>query len=243
MSAPHPLSRDLFLTTRWTVVVAAGQSSAPQAEQALEELCRSYWYPLYAYVRSSGYSKEAAEDLTQGFFTRFLRKNYLSDLSAEKGRFRGFLLASLKHYLTNERDHGRALKRGGGAVHFPLDWSEADARYQIADATAVSPDRAYDRAWAIALLEKVIGRLRDECIAEGQVKRFDRLKIYLTVDSEDVPHSEAATALGLNEGAVRVAVHRLRKRYRELLRTEVAQTLADPSLVDREMEALLAVFA
>jgi RNA polymerase sigma-70 factor (ECF subfamily) len=243
MSAPNPSSRDLFLTTRWTVVVAAGQSSAPQAEQALEELCRSYWYPLYAYVRRSGYSKEAAEDLTQGFFARFLRKNYLSDLSAEKGRFRGFLLASLKHYLANERDHGRALKRGGGAVHFPLDWNEADARYQIADAAAVSPDRAYDRAWAIALLGKVIGRLRDECIAEGQGGRFDCLKIYLTVDSGDVPHSEVAAALGMNEGSVRVAVHRLRKRYRELLRTEVAQTLADPALVDGEMEALLSVFS
>ncbi len=233
---------DIFATTRWTVVLAAGRSSTPQAAVALEELCRTYWYPLYAYVRRQGHTKEDAEDLVQGFFARFLAKNYLASLSAERGRFRAFLLASLKHFLANEWDKSQRQKRGGGAAHLSLDWQTADTRFQVAATNEPSPDQAFDREWALALLERVITRLRDECAADGKAASFDRLKPFLTVDRDAVPYAQAAAELGLAEGAVRVAVHRLRRRYRELLRDEIAQTLSDPAQVDEELRALFGAF-
>ena len=234
---------DIFATTHWTVVVAAGGRATAQAELALEELCRTYWYPLYAYVRHRGYSKPDAEDLTQGFFAAFLRRNYLSGLDAEKGRFRAFLLAAMKHYLANEWDRAGRLKRGGGEAPLSLDWQSADTRYQIHPADALSPDKLYDRAWAVTLLEQVIGRLHDESVSAGKEAVFAALKPFLMVGKQALPTASAATALGLSEGAVRVAVHRLRRRYRELLRAEIAQTLADPGQIDEEMRALLGAFA
>lgn len=223
-------------------MVAAGSSAAPQAARALEELCHTYWYPLYAYIRRQGHSKEDAEDLTQGFFALFLERNYLEGLSSEKGRFRAFLLASLKHFLANERDRVGRQKRGGGIAPLSLDWQDADSRYQVAPTHELSPDKLYDRTWAVMLLERVINRLREESVAEDKASQFEQLKPFLMVGKSAIPYAQAANELGLTEGAVRVVVHRLRKRYRELLRQEIGQTLADPAQVDEEMRALFTAF-
>ena len=240
-SAPGAAA-DIFATTRWTVVLTAGRKSAPQAAQAMEELCRAYWYPLYAYVRRQGHSREDAEDLVQGFFARFLAKNYLEGLSSERGKFRAFLLASLKNYMANEWDRTHRQKRGGGATVLSLDWQGADTRYQIDPPDRLSPDKLFDRTWALTLLEQVVSRLRDECVADGRGRLFEQLKPFLMSGSSAIPYAQAAEALGLAEGATRVAVHRLRRRYRELLREEIAQTLLDPAQVADEMQALFAAF-
>lgn len=223
-------------------MLAAGRRSTPQADLALEELCRTYWYPLYAYVRRQGHSKEDAEDLTQAFFARFLEKNYLEGLRSEKGKFRAFLLASLKHFLANEWDRAHRQKRGGGVTPLSLDWQSADTRYQIEPADHLSPDKLYDRAWAVTLLERVITRLRDESAADGKSRLFTQLKPFLMVGKSAIPYAEAAAALGLTEGAVRVTVHRLRRRYRELLRLEIGQTLSDPAHIEAELRALFTAF-
>ncbi|MBU6411736.1 MAG: sigma-70 family RNA polymerase sigma factor [Verrucomicrobia bacterium] len=234
---------DVFATTHWTVVLAAGKRATPESDAALEELCRAYWFPLYAYVRRRGHTREDAEDLTQEFFARFLARNYLEGLRAERGRFRAFLLASLKHFLANEWNKAQRLKRGGGAPMLSLEWQTADTQFQIAAAGDPSPDRAFDRAWALALLERVIGRLREECAAAGRRDQFDELKVFLTAGKGERPHADAARALGLGETAARVAVHRLRKRYRQLLRDEIARTLSDPAQVEEEMRALFGAFS
>jgi RNA polymerase sigma factor (sigma-70 family) len=228
---------DYFATTHWTVVLSAGGRSSPQARMALEELCRTYWYPLYAYVRRQGHSKEDAEDLTQAFFARFLEKNYLEKLDSEKGRFRAFLLASLKHFLANERDRAGRQKRGGGAIPLSLDWQDADARFRI------DPADLYDRAWAVTLLERVIAHLAEENAAAEKARLFERLRPFLMAGSSAVPYAQAAAQLGMTEGAVRVAVHRLRRRYRELLRLEIGQTLAPPERIEEEIQALFRAFA
>lgn len=234
---------DIFATTHWSVVVSAGQRHTPQSDHALEELCRIYWFPLYAYVRRRGYAKEDAEDLTQTFFARFLAKNYLEGLSAERGRFRAFLLASLKHFLANEWDKAQRQKRGGGARPLSLDWQTADTQFQIAATDASSPDRAFDREWALALLTRVIDRLQGECAAAGKAKLFNELKVFLAAGRCETAPTAVARSLGMEAGAVRVAVHRLRKRYRALLRDEIAHTLSEPALVAEEMRALFGAFA
>ena len=227
-----------FVTTRWTVVLSAGHKSSPQSDRALSELCQAYWYPLYSYVRRQGYAKEDAEDLVQAFFARFLEKNYLEGLAAERGKFRAFLLASLKHFLANEWDKTQRQKRGGGAQHISLDWQSAETRYHLEPAELMRPDLAYDREWALALLEQVILRLRAECAAEGKARLFEETKGFLMVGEATAGYSEVARRLGADDGAVRVAVHRLRKRYRELLREEISQTLADPAQVSEELRSL-----
>jgi RNA polymerase sigma-70 factor (ECF subfamily) len=240
--APEPRG-DVFVTTRWTVVLSAGRKSSPQSDRALGELCQTYWYPLYAYVRRQDRTKEDAEDLVQAFFARFLEKNYLEGLSAERGKFRAFLLASLKHFLANEWDKSQRQKRGGGAQHLSLDWQGADERFHLDPPDPSSPDKLYDREWALAVLERVITRLRDECTAEGKAELFNQARGYLMVGEAAIPHREAAVTLKLDEGAVRVAVHRLRRRYRELLRDEIAQTLDDPGQVAEELRSLQAALA
>ncbi len=224
-------------------MLAAGRRHTPQSDGALEELCRTYWFPLYAYARRRGHTKEDAEDLTQAFFARFLAKNYLEGLSAERGRFRAFLLASLKHFLINEWKKSQRLKRGGGEAPLSLDWQTADTKFQVAATAEPSPDKAFDREWALALLSKVIERLQKECEADGKTKLFEQLKIFLTAGKDGAAQAEVAKALGMEEGAVRVAIHRLRRRYRELLRDEIAQTLADAADVDEEMRALFGAFS
>ena len=234
---------DIFATTHWTVVLAAAQTPSPLATRALEELCRTYWYPLYAYVRRRGYGKEDAEDLVQAFFARLLEKNFLASLDSEKGKFRAFLLASLKHFLANERDKAQTQKRGGGQVHLSLDWQTADSRYQLADGAEPSPDKAFDREWALALLGRVIERLQAECETDGKGRLFEQLKAFLTAGKAESAQRDIANVLGMEEGAVRVAVHRLRKRYRQLLRDEIANTLADAAMVEEEMRALFGAFS
>jgi RNA polymerase sigma-70 factor (ECF subfamily) len=234
---------DVFATTHWTVVLAAGRGSSQQADVALEQLCRTYWYPLYVFVRRQTATREDAEDLTQAFFARFLEKNYLEKLDSEKGRFRAFLLASLKHFLANEWDKANRQKRGGGQAALSLDWKDADTRYHIDPADNLSPDKLYDRAWAVTLLERVIARLRDESVAEGKSRLFDELKPFLMVGKSAVPYEQAGAALAMSESAVRVAVHRLRKRYRELLRQEIGQTLSEPAQAEEEMRTLFSAFA
>lgn len=236
MNASHDCD---FATTRWTLVRAAGASSA----DALESLCAAYWFPLYAYVRRHGFAKEDAEDLTQGFFAKLLERRDFAGLKQENGRFRAFLLASIKHLLANERDRAGRLKRGGNITHLPLDWGCADHQFQIADHGQVPPDAAFDREWAVTLLERVVVRLGDEAVAEGKAERFERMKPFLTMGRGEIPFSSAAEALSMDEGALRVAVHRLRKRYRELLKEEISHTLSDPAMVDEELAVLLGAFA
>jgi RNA polymerase sigma factor (sigma-70 family) len=220
-----------FAATRWTVVLTAGQGQS----RALEELCRTYWYPLYAYVRRRGYEAHEAEDLTQEFFARLLTKNYLADVEREKGKFRSFLLASLKHFLANEWDKARAQKRGGGQTFVSLD---AETRYRQEPADELSADKLLDRQWALALLDLVLTRLE----AETDATQFAALKSFLTADKDTIPYAEVAGKLRTTEGAVKVAVHRLRKRYRALLREEIAHTVAGPAEVDEEIRHLFAAF-
>jgi RNA polymerase sigma-70 factor (ECF subfamily) len=240
-----PERREIFATTRWTVVLAAGNRNEPGAHAALEELCQAYWFPLYAYIRQQGSSREDAEDLTQAFFANFLAKNNLNDLSASKGKFRAFLLATLKHFLSNERDRTEAKKRGGGVPHLSLsvDGLEGESFYQTSMAVHLSPDKLYDRAWALILLENVIAKLRAENVRDGKANTFEALKPFLTSDGIDANYANAAAALQMTEGNVRVMVHRLRRRYRELLRNEISQTVADPNLVREEMQMLLSAFS
>lgn len=224
-------------------MLAAGKISSPASHHALEELCQTYWFPLYAYVRRHGHAKADAEDLVQTFFAKLLEKNFLATADSEKGKFRAFLLASLKHFLANEWDKAQAQKRGGGAAHLSLDWQTADTKFQVAAANEPSPDKAFDREWALALLAKVIARLQQECEADGKMKLFEQLKMFLTAGKADSAQADVAKVLDMEEGAVRVAIHRLRKRYRVLLRDEIAQTLTDESQVDAEMQALFGAFA
>jgi RNA polymerase sigma-70 factor (ECF subfamily) len=233
--------REYFATTRWTVVLTAGRRTAPEADVALQDLCRTYWYPLYAFVRRQGHSKEDSEDLVQGFFARFLDKNYLEGLSRDKGKFRAFLLASLKHFLANEWDRATRQKRGGNAPHLSLDWQDADSRYQLDPADHLTPDKLYDRAWAVTLLERVLLRLKEECV--GKSAEFDTLKPFLSAAADTIPYEAVAAGLGISAGTARVAVHRLRRRYRDLLRDEIAQTLTEPGQLDEELRALLSAFA
>lgn len=235
-------SNDFFSTTRWTIVLAAGKPTTPQSAEALESLCSAYWFPLYAYARRHGFPKEDAEDLTQAFFAKLLERQDFSGLKRENGRFRAFLLASLKHFIANERDRAGRLKRGGNITHFSLDWQSADARFQLADAMQVPPDVAFDREWALALLDRVVGMLQAEYSAEGKAERFEQLKPWLTAASGTIPYASAAAALAMDAGALRVAVHRMRKRYRELLRGEIAHTLSAPAMVEEEMAVLLGAF-
>jgi len=234
---------EYFATTHWTVVLHARQPDSPQAHEALERLCQAYWYPLYAFVRRQGHDAHDAQDLTQEFFARLLEKNYLQDVDRAKGRFRSFLLASLKHFLANEWDRRKALKRGGNRTHLPIDSQSAETRYGLEPAHDQSPEKLFERRWALTLLDQVLQRLREEFAAEGKVEQFDHLKVTLTTDRHSVPYAELGARLQLSEGAVKVAVHRLRQRYREVLRAEIAQTVARPEDVEGEIRHLFAALA
>jgi RNA polymerase sigma-70 factor (ECF subfamily) len=231
-----------FATTRWSLVVAAADTSSPQARDALTALCAAYWYPLYAFIRRQGYDAAEAEDLTQGFFTRLLEKDDLVDVDRRKGRFRSFLLASCKHFLANERDRARALKRGGGRKLFAIDSHDAEGRYSREPAHVETPERLFDRRWALTLLDLVLDRLGDEMNRARKGPLFDRLKAAL-LGEQSASYARLAEELTMTEGAVRVAVHRLRGRYRELLREEIGQTVDDPAAVDDEIRDLFAAIA
>ena len=229
-----------FATTRWTVVLAAGGSDTTAARAALEDLCRIYWPPLYSFVRRRGHAPQDAQDLTQEFFARLLARHDLERADPAKGRFRSFLLASMKHFLANEWDRARALKRGGGAVPVPIDAVEAEAAYARDGAGASTPERLYERRWALALLETVLGELQRAYAASGKAELFASLKGTLSGDLPSSSYAEIGGRLGMSEGAVKVAAHRLRSRYRARLRARVAATVATPDEVDDEIRFLLA---
>ena len=230
-----------FPTTRWTLVVAAGDPQRKEARSALVSLCENYWYPLYAYLRRRGYPADQAEDLTQEFFLRLLEGRYLDRADPEKGRFRSFILTSLKFFVADEEDRQRARKRGGGAL-VPLEFSSGEERYQREPAHDETPERIFERRWALSMLDRVVERLRNEFVHHGHAEHFERLKVFLLGQS-DAPYAALAREMNTSEGALKVAVHRLRKRYRELFRQEIADTVADPAEVESELRFLAAVLA
>ncbi len=237
---PSQLDRVAFATTHWTTVLAAKDRRSPHFGPALEWLCRTYWYPLYAYVRRQGYDEESAKDLIQEFFCRLIDKNYLQVVAREKGKFRCFLLACLKHFLGAERVRGSALKRGGGCTFVPLDDEDAETLYALEHDAALPPDELFDRNWAWTVMQQALGRLEEELRRGAKEAQFHQLKRFLAEDPEDGSYAAAALALRITPNAVRVTVHRMRKRYGELVRAEVAQTLAHPTEVEAEMGHLWA---
>ena len=229
-----------FRTTHWSVVLAAGGGPAPEAAVALERLCAVYWHPLYSYLRRWGQSPDDAQDLTQAFFAQLLERDSLRSVNRSKGKFRSFLLASLKHFLANERDRAGALKRGG-AISF-VSWDEAGAeeRYRQAESLALPPDKAFEQSWATTLLEQVLTRLRADYAQAGQGVLFDALQVYLTGDKGAAPYAEMAARLNLGESALKMSIQRLRRRFGDLLREEIAHTVSRPEEIDQEIRALFA---
>jgi RNA polymerase sigma factor (sigma-70 family) len=228
-----------FPTTRWTLVVAAADPQRKKAHAALVSLCEAYWYPLYAYVRRRGYSGDQAQDLTQQFFIHVLEGRYLDRADPQKGRFRAFILTSLKFFLSDEADRDRAQKRGGGNV-LSLEMSSGEERYQREPAHNETPERIFERRWAVSVVDRVIDRLRDEFVQHGRLDYFNRLKAFL-LDRGETQYATLAREMGISEGALKVAIHRLRKRYRELFRQQIADTVADPAEVESELRFLAAV--
>ncbi len=235
--------RPAFVTTHWSVVVAAGGGGGAQAQEALARLCETYWYPLYAYVRRRGYSPEDAQDMTQEFFARLLARNWVGSADPQKGRFRTFLLTAMSRFLANEWDKVRSLKRGGALRFVSLDWAGAETRYGTELADPSTPEQAFERRWALTLLDEVLDQLEVEYGAQGKAELFAALKPCLVGDSATLSYQELAHSLRLSEGGVRVAVHRLRQRYRELLRCEIANTVVSADEVDAEMRHLFNVLA
>jgi RNA polymerase sigma-70 factor (ECF subfamily) len=242
MSSSHD-SPGRFATTHWSLIVAARDGEAGEARAALADLCRVYWYPLYAYVRRQGHPAEEAQDLTQEFFARLLEKDFLGGVDQQKGKFRSFLLTACKHFLVNERHRARAQKRGGGRASISLDFGDAEARYGREPGHSLTADRLFERRWALDLLQGVIGRLREEHVARGKGEVFDRLRGFLVGERQAGGYAQAAGELKLSEGAVKVLVHRLRQRYRDLLREEIGRTVDNPADIDNEIRALFAALA
>ncbi|OFW26555.1 MAG: hypothetical protein A3H97_05975 [Acidobacteria bacterium RIFCSPLOWO2_02_FULL_65_29] len=228
-----------FATTRWSLVLAAGQKSNARSAEALASLCEMYWYPVYAFIRRQGNRAEEGADLTQEFFSRVLEKNYLHDADPARGRFRAFLCGSIRHFLSNERDRARTLKRGGNQPPISLEVETAEGTYQLEPRDDLTPEKLFDRRWALILLERVLARVREEQVSAGKAGLFDHLKGFLTGDSEGVPYADVARALGMSEGAVKVAVHRLRRHFRDTLVEEIAETVSDPADIDAEIAYLL----
>ncbi len=232
--------RSWLTTTHWSVVLEASAAGSPCAAEALEQLCRTYWYPLYAFVRRRGYGATEAEDLTQEFFAHLLRRNFPAGIRPEGGRFRSYLVTALQHFLINEWENARAQKRGGGQPVYSLQALNAEDRYQLEPADHMTPEALFDRRWAAELLERVRQRLRSEYIAVGKGDAFDRLQPCLTGAELALPYAELAGQLGCSESGVKMAVHRMRRRYGQLLRQEISQTVARPEDVEEEIRALLA---
>jgi RNA polymerase sigma-70 factor (ECF subfamily) len=227
-----------FTTTHWSVVRAA-----PESASALETLCGTYWYPLYAYVRRRGHSPEEAEDLTQEFFARLLASKDLSGVDRAKGKFRSFLLAVLNHFLANEWDRATAAKRGGNQVLISLDDDNAEERYRTEPFVEVSPEKLFERSWARTLLEQALARMRAEYVADSKTEQFEQIKCFLTEETGEGGYSSIAARLNTSTGAVAVAVHRMRHRYRELVRLEIARTVRTPVELEDEIRHLLAALS
>jgi len=233
--------RPVFVTTHWSVVLNAGHGQATGARDALAKLCHTYWFPIYAYVRRSGHSPHDAQDLTQEFFARLLEKNWVAAADPERGRFRSFLLSALNHFLAKEWRKGQAHKRGGGVEIVEI--GAAEARYGIEPAAGVTPEQQFERKWAVTLLDAVLARLGAQFERDGKEEWFEALKPCLVGDRDAQPYSALSARLGMSEAAVKTTVHRLRRRYRQLLRDEVAQTVAFPDDVEPELRHLIRVLA
>lgn len=231
-------SRARFATTHWSVVLTAQDTGSSDCDQALTTLCQTYWFPLYAYLRRKGFDRHQAEDYTQAFLTRLLEKKYLRQVEPERGRFRSFLLGALRHFVANELDRAHAKKRGGAHTLVSLDIQTAEGRYSREPADTMSPERLFERSWALTVLNRAMDELQAEATSAKKRRIFSALKDCLTLAQDAVPYGDLAAELQMTEGAVRVAMHRLRKRYRELLRAEIAQTVAGADQVEDEIRDL-----
>ena len=237
---PHcDMSERAFPTTRWTLIMAAARGSTAGGRPALAELCERYWAPLYAYARRGGHTVEEAQDLTQAFFTRFIEKDHVRAADPVRGRFRSFLLTSFKHFMSNERDRERAQKRGGGQLLLSLDFETAEASYRLEPAETLTPDALFERRWALELIDRVSGQLAAERARAGASETFEQLKDSLIGNRDEGKYAETARALGTTEGALRVTVHRLRRRFRALLRAEIAATVSEDSEIEGEIRYLI----
>ena len=232
-----------FNTTLWSVVMLAGQETSPEAASALEHLCRTYWYPLYAYARRQGHSPPDGQDLTQQFFAGFLEKKYFGLANPDRGRFRSFLLASFKHFLANEYHRSQTARRGGQYAFVSWDETEAETYYGNEPAHETSPDKLFERAWVLTLLEKVVKDLQQEYVGAGKGKIFDALHVFLSGEKSESTYAEIGEGLQMSESAVKMAVSRLRQRYGEKLRSEIAHTLTGSARVEDELRHLLAALS
>ena len=238
-----PSGAGQFATTRWSVILAAGDSASTQHEPALDTLCQTYWFPLYAYLRRRGYDSHQAEDYTQGFFAGILERKGLQRADPKCGKFRSFLLASLKNFLADEWDRARAQKRGGDKKILSLDFDTAASRYDLEPADRLSPEKLFERSWALTVLTGAMDRLKAESAASDKQQLFDHLKVYLAGEKDAVSYRDVAGELDMTEGAVKVVVHRLRRRYRDLVRDEIAQTVTTEAQVDEEIRDLFDALA
>ena len=235
-TTPHSNAR--FATTHWTIVLAAGSPDSSQYREALETLCRTYWFPLYAYLRRHGYDRHDAAEYTQGFFAYILENQLCSKIQPRIGKFRSYLLTTLKHFLTDEFRHIAAAKRGGGKKPLSLDINDGEAQYLLQPIHNLSPERIFERAWALTVLDKVMDRLEDEYISMGKQRLWNLLKTHLCGDTNAISYRDVAVKLGTTEGAVKTSVYRLRRRYREILYDEIAQTVCTKKEVTEELQAL-----
>jgi RNA polymerase sigma factor (sigma-70 family) len=232
-----------FPSTSWSLVLAAGRSEVEGSEEALATLCRVYWYPLYAYARRCGFGPEEARDLTQGYYAKLLEKHYLRDARRERGRFRSFLLASFRHYVSNARDRERALRRGGGIAILPIEMETAEGLYALEPQDDSTPERIFEKRWARTVLERALSRVRSEFDAAGKAAHFQSMKVFLSGEDAPGSYAERAARLGMTEGAYKVAVHRLRKSFQKALQGEIADTLERPEDVEKEIRFLFQVLA
>lgn len=235
---PPARDRSAFVTTQWSHVLDAGHTPSPEGAGALASLCQDYWYPLFAHVRRRGVGLEDAQDLTQAFFERLLEKRWLRDADPTRGRFRTFLLTALNHFLANEWDKSQARKRGGGFQRLSFDTQSAETQFQLEPKSRATPETEFNRRWALALLDRVLQQLRDDYEADGKGRLFEHLKDTLEGGRAEIPHAQLAVRLEMSEGAVRVAAHRVRQRYRELLRREIARTVDTVDAVEVELRDL-----
>jgi DNA-directed RNA polymerase specialized sigma24 family protein len=233
-----PSSASEFTTTHWSVVLSARDDTSSLAHTALAKLCRAYWYPLYAYVRRQGHSPHDAQDLTQGFFAHLLQRNFLENVGPLKGKFRSFLLAALNHFLSDEWDKARAEKRGGGQTFISFDDHNAEELYLLEPDSSMTAEKIFERRWALALLAQALARLREEFAAAGKIREFEHLKVFLSTPADDGAYDAVALQLEMTVGSVAVKVHRLRQRYGELIRAEIAHTVASPAEIQEEMAHL-----
>jgi RNA polymerase sigma-70 factor (ECF subfamily) len=245
MAGDQPIAggRSDFATTHWSVVIAAGQRGAPEQNSALAQLCTLYWYPIYAYVRHRVGDVHEAQDLTQAFFEQLLERRPFEAADPDRGRFRAFLLTACKRFLINEWHKGRAAKRGGGRPRLSLDFDSGESKLGLVAAEALTPEELFEQQWAITLLQRVLEQLHADYAAKNRLRHFDVLRPFLAGSPQRSGYAEAARMLGISETTAKVAAHRMRSRYRELLRAEIAQTVERPEEVDDEIRALFHVFA